>query len=132
MTTTDSELYYDPYDFGIDTNPYPIWRRLRDEQPLYYNDRYDFYALSRFDDVERCSVDWRHYSSAKGTVLEIIKANVDLPLASIIFEDPPTHDVHRGLLSRVFTPRRMNAIEPKVRQFCATVRGWEKLPVFTS
>jgi cytochrome P450 len=119
MTTTDAELYYDPYDFEIDTNPYPIWKRLRDERPLYYNERYDFFALSRFDDVERSSVDWRRYSSAKGTVLEIIKADIDIPIGSIIFEDPPTHDLHRGLLSRVFTPRRMTAIEPKVREFCA-------------
>jgi len=74
MTATESDLYYDPYDFEIDTDPYPIWKRLRDEQPLYYNERYHFYALSRFEDVERCSVDWHTYSSAKGTLLEIIKS----------------------------------------------------------
>ena len=119
MTSTEPDLYYDPYDFDIDTDPYPIWKRLRDERPLYFNERYDFYALSRFEDVERCSVDWRRYSSAKGTVLELLKADLDIPPGSIIFEDPPTHDIHRGLLSRVFTPRRMNAIEPKVREFCA-------------
>jgi cytochrome P450 len=113
------DVYYDPYDFEIDTDPYPIWRRLRDERPLYFNERYDFFALSRFDDVERCSVDWRRYSSARGTVLELLKADYDIPPGSIIFEDPPTHDIHRGLLSRVFTPKRMTAIEAKVREFCA-------------
>jgi cytochrome P450 len=118
MTATDADVYYDPYDFEIDSDPYPIWKRLRDERPLYHNDRYDFYALSRFDDVERCSVDWRTYSSAKGTVIEFIKANIEVP-GSIIFEDPPAHDLHRGILSRVFTPKKMNAIEPKVREFCA-------------
>ena len=55
MTVTDSEVYYDPYDFEIDTDPYPIWKRLRDEQPLYYNEKHDFYALSRWVDVESCS-----------------------------------------------------------------------------
>ena len=119
MTTTDAELYYDPFDFEIDTDPYPIWRRLRDERPLYYNERYDFYALSRFEDVEPCLVDWRTYSSAKGTILELIKSGMEIPPGSIIFEDPPGHDLHRGLLSRVFTPKKMNAIEPKVREFCA-------------
>jgi cytochrome P450 len=114
-----AELYYDPYDFEIDTDPYPLWRRMREEQPLYVNERYDFFALSRFEDVERCSVDWRTYSSAKGTLLELIKAELEIPPGSIIFEDPPTHDIHRGLLSRVFTPKKMNAIEPKVREFCA-------------
>ncbi len=119
MTTTDSELYYDPFDFEIDSDPYPIFRRLRDEQPLYYNEKYDFYALSRFEDVEPCLVDWRTYSSAKGTILELIKSGMEIPAGSIIFEDPPGHDLHRGLLSRVFTPKKMNAIEPKVREFCA-------------
>ena len=119
MTNTESDVYYDPYDFDIDTDPYPVWKRLRDEQPLYYNERYDFYALSRFDDVERGLVDWKSYVSSQGTVLELIKAAIDMPPGSIIFEDPPAHDLHRGLLSRVFTPRRMADIEPKVREFCA-------------
>jgi len=120
MSTTDApELYYDPYDFEIDTDPYPIWRRMRDESPLYYNEKYDFYALSRFADVEKGLVDWRTYSSAKGTLIELIKANMEIPPGSIIFEDPPHHDLHRGLLSRVFTPKKMAAIESKVREFCA-------------
>src|SRR5450631_1124408 len=62
VTTTDSDIYYDPYDFEIDTDPYPIWRRLREERPLYYNERYDFYALTRFDDVERGLIEWKTYS----------------------------------------------------------------------
>jgi len=119
MTATESDVYYDPFDFEIDTDPYPIWKRLRDERPLYHNERYDFYALSRFEDVERSLVDWRTYSSARGTVLELIKSGMEVPRGSIIFEDPPDHDLHRGLLSRVFTPRKMGAIEPKVREFCA-------------
>ena len=118
MSATESDVYYDPYDFEIDADPYRVWKRLRNENPLYYNDRYDFYALSRFEDVERALVDWRTYSSAKGTVLELIKSGMEMP-GSIIFEDPPHHDLHRGLLSRVFTPRQMNAIEPQVREFCA-------------
>jgi cytochrome P450 len=117
--TNDSELYYDPYDFEIDTDPYPIWRQLREEQPLYYNEKYDFFAVSRFDDVEQGLKDPRTYSSAKGSILELIKSGMEIPPGSIIFEDPPDHGVHRGLLSRVFTPKKMAAIEPKVREFCA-------------
>jgi len=119
LTEPDSDLYYDPFDFEIDTDPYPVWKRLREEQPLYYNERYDFYALSRFEDVEPAFVDWKTFSSAKGTLLELIKSGMEIPPGSIIFEDPPGHDLHRGLLSRVFTPKKMNAIEPKVREFCA-------------
>jgi cytochrome P450 len=120
MTATSrSDVYYDPYDFEIDTDPYPIWKRLRDEVPLYYNDKYDFYAVSRFNDVERCLLDVETYRCGRGTVLELIRANIEFPPGIILFEDPPLHDVHRGLMSRVFTPKKMNAIEPKVREFCA-------------
>jgi cytochrome P450 len=119
VTDTSTDVYYDPYDWGIDTNPYPVWKRLRDEAPLYYNEKYDFYAVSRYDDVERCSVDWRTYISGKGSVVEIIKSGMEIPPGNILFEDPPMHDLHRSLLSRVFTPKRIAEIEPKVRQFCA-------------
>ncbi|HWE55446.1 MAG TPA: cytochrome P450 [Acidimicrobiales bacterium] len=119
MSETVAEAYYDPYDHTIDTDPYPTWKRLRDEAPLYYNERYDFWALSRFDDVEKALVDWRTFISGKGSVLEMIKQNIEMPPGTILFEDPPAHDHHRGLLSRVFTPKRMTEIEPKVRDFCA-------------
>ena len=118
-TTIGQGVYYDPYDIGIDKDPYPVWKRLRDEQPLYYNEKHGFYALSRFDDVETCQKDWRRYSSSRGTLLELIKAGVQAPPGTIIFEDPPDHDLHRGLLTAAFTPRRIAALEPKVREFCA-------------
>jgi len=119
MTSTHTDVHYDPFNFEIDSDPYPVWKRLREERPLYYNEDYDFYALSRYEDVERGLIDWETYSSARGTLLELIKADIEIPPGSIIFEDPPGHNMHRSLLSRVFTPRKMNAIEPKVREFCA-------------
>jgi cytochrome P450 len=119
MTTTTTELYYDPYDRGIDADPYPVYSRLREEAPLYYNEPYDFYAVSRFDDVQRGLVDKETFSSARGSVLEFVKADIEMPPGVVIFEDPPQHTAHRGLLSRVFTPKRMHALEPKVREFCA-------------
>jgi cytochrome P450 len=114
-----TDIYYDPYDFEIDGDPHPVWKRMRDEAPLYYNDKYDFFALSRFDDVEKGLVDWQTYRSGRGSVLELIRADIEIPPGAILFEDPPIHDVHRSLMSRVFTPKKMNAIEPKVREFCA-------------
>ncbi|MCK9898158.1 cytochrome P450 [Frankia sp. AgB32] len=116
--STGPEIYYDPYDAGIDADPYPVWRRLRDETPLYYNEKFDFYALSRFADVDPALADWATYRSGKGSVLELIKADIELPPGLILFEDPPVHEVHRSLLIRVFTPRKMNALEGKVREFC--------------
>jgi cytochrome P450 len=117
--TRMTEIYYDPYDFEIDNNPHAVWRRLRDVAPLYRNDRYDFWALSRFEDVASGLADWRTYSSARGTVLEFLRNKVKLPPGIMLFEDPPLHDAHRALLARVFTPRRIAEIEPQVRAYCA-------------
>jgi cytochrome P450 len=117
--TNDREIYYDPFNKEIDKDPHPLWRRMRDEAPLYRNEKYDFYALSRYDDTEKALVDWDTYRSGKGSTLETIMAGMDIPPGLILMEDPPVHDVHRGLMSRVFTPKAMNAIEPKVRDFCA-------------
>lgn len=115
---SETALYYDPYDFDIDDNPYPVWKRLREEAPLYYNEKHDCYALSRYDDVARELPNWQTYRSGRGTTLDVIKSGVEVPPGVILFEDPPLHDLHRRLLSRVFTPRRMEAIEPMTRQFC--------------
>lgn len=112
-------IYYDPYDVGIQADPYPVFRQLRDEAPLYYNDRFDFYAVSRFADVEKGLLDNATYSSAHGVILEMIKQRIAFPDGFFICEDPPLHTVHRGVLARVFTPKRMNALEPQIRRFCA-------------
>ncbi len=122
MTTTDTPgLYYDPYDFDIDEDPYPIWARMRDEQPLYYNEEHEFYALTRWDDVERGLKDHGRLISSRGTILELLQADIVMPPGMMIFDDPPRHTVYRGLMSRVFTPRKMNAIEPQVRAYCADI-----------
>jgi cytochrome P450 len=113
------ELYYDPFDVDIDVDPHPVWKRMRDEAPLYRNDKYGFWALSRFADVETAIVDWDTYRSGHGTVLNLVLADVRYPPGMFIFEDPPVHDVHRNILTRVFTPRKMNALESQVRELCS-------------
>ncbi len=117
--STSSDVYYDPYDVGLNVDPYPMFRRLREETPLYYNVEHDFYALSRFADVNQGLVDHETFSSARGVITELIKANLQIPPGMLIFEDPPIHDVHRKLLARMFTPRMIHALEPKIREFCA-------------
>jgi len=117
MTASATDLDYDPYNVNMNADPYPVYRRLREEAPLYYNARHDFYALSRFDDVDRVLSDPKTYISGRGGILEIIKANIEFPPGLVIFEDPPTHTTHRKLLSGVFTPRKVAALEPKIREF---------------
>ena len=119
MTETNAvDLYYDPFDFDIDDDPYPMWKRLRDEAPLYYNEKFNFYALSRYEDVSRELPNLDTYRSGSGTTIDIIMSGIEVPPGVILFEDPPLHDLHRRLLSKVFTPRRMEAIEPLTRQYC--------------
>ncbi len=120
-TTARDEIYYDPYDLDLQRDPYPVFRRMREEAPLYYNEQHDFFAVSRFDDVEAVLKDPVHFSSARGNILELIKIDMDLPSGVFIFEDPPLHTAHRGVLSRVFTPKKMNALEPQIREVCAEV-----------
>ncbi len=118
-TTSTSDVYYDTYDVGINADPYPVYRRLREEAPVYYNGTHDFFAVSHFADVEKGLLDAQTYISGKGGIIELIKADIEMPPGVIIFEDPPTHTIHRRLFSRAFTPRRVAELEPKIREFCA-------------
>lgn len=110
--------YWDPFDVDIDTSPYEAWRRLRDEAPLYWNERYDFWALSRFDDVNTAHRDPRTYQSGRGTVLELMGGDYRSQQGLMIFMDPPEHDAMRALVSRAFTPRRVSALEERIREIC--------------
>ncbi|WP_435874393.1 cytochrome P450 [Nocardia vinacea] len=95
-----------------------MFKRLREELPVYYNEQHDFYAISRWADVNAGLLDTGTYSSARGAILELIKAGIEMPPGILIFEDPPIHDIHRKLLSRMFTPRKIRELEDKIRQFC--------------
>ncbi|MEU1982948.1 cytochrome P450 [Nocardia sp. NPDC019395] len=117
-TTAPTDVYYDPYDVELNADPYPMFKRIREEKPLYYNETHDFYALSRFADVNAALIDKDTFSSARGAIIELIKANIEIPPGVIIFEDPPIHTMHRKLLSRMFTPRKIKALEDKIREFC--------------
>jgi cytochrome P450 len=116
-----SELYWDPWDPETNAHPYDLFRRMRDEAPLYHNEQHDFYAVSRADDVEAAFVDHRRLINGRSSILEFIQSGMAFPPGMFIFEDPPQHTKHRGLLSRVFTPRRMLDLEPAVRNLCARI-----------
>jgi cytochrome P450 len=91
---------------------------MREDAPLYYNDRYDFWAFTRFQDVLDVLLDWKTYSSAQGTMIETIRSGpIDEEFRSMISEDPPLHTVHRHLLSRAFTPRAVKKVEERVRGY---------------
>jgi cytochrome P450 len=105
---------YDPFSYELDVDPYPVYRWMQDEAPAYHNERLGFWALTRFQDCLDALLDWRTWSSARGTVLELMDAPALPPL--MIFSDPPRQTRLRNLVSKVFTPRRVAALEPEIRR----------------
>jgi cytochrome P450 len=115
---TATEVYYDPWDYTIDADPYPVWRRLRDEAPVYYNEQHDFYALSRYDDVLNGLIDNDTFKSGHGIVLEMITPEPYENIEMMIMKDPPAHTRLRKLVARAFTPRAISDLERRVRELC--------------
>ena len=121
MTAVNTEpLAWDPLDERYKVDPHPIWKRLRDEAPLYYNEQHDFYAVSRFADVDAFSRDPKTFCSSHGTVMEMITAEAT-EMEIMIFMDPPEHTRYRRLVSKAFTPRRMMLLEEDIRRLCASL-----------
>jgi cytochrome P450 len=118
---TETDVYYDMYDRDIYAAPQETYRRLRNEAPLYYNEKYNFYALSRHADVSRVLTDRQTFISGKGGVYNIISTGIEMPPGLFIFEDPPTHTMHRGLVSRLFTPKAVGGLEGQIRELCAEI-----------
>jgi cytochrome P450 len=118
MTVTTNPVEFDPFSEEFFNDPYELYRRLRDEAPVYYSERYGFYALSRFADVLAAHRDWHAFSSAHGIELFLLSKDPEeiRSYRSIIMMDPPEHDTFRALVSRVFTPRAVNALEPMIRE----------------
>ena len=108
---------YSPFDRDIAHNPYPTYRALRDEAPVYHNDQVGFWALSRYADVVAAHLDTDVFSSANGVTIE----GVDQGMPFLIVKDPPEHTWHRKIAGRMFTPRRINALEPFIRTTAASL-----------
>ena len=122
MTTQNqSDVYFDPFDWDIRCDPYPVYQRLRDEAPLYYNEKHDFYVLSRFDDYERMVVDRDTFISGYGTTVDAIQAKATVPAGMFIGEDLPDHALHRSMISLLFTPKNISSLEPQTREYCRQV-----------
>ena len=133
MTMTSTPVEFDPFSDEYFNDPYETYRRLRDEAPVYFSERYGFYALSRFADVLAAHRDWQGFSSAHG--IELFTLSMDpeevRSFRSIIMMDPPEHDRFRALVSRVFTPRAVTALEPMIREvICGFLDPVDDAPEF--
>jgi cytochrome P450 len=118
-SNSNGEIRWDPYSIGSVADPYPIFRRMREEAPIYYNDQYNFYAISRYDDCLNILGDRDTYISGDGGVLDMMGKGITIPSGMFIYEDAPRHTIHRSLLTRVFTPKRMAALDANIREYCA-------------
>lgn len=111
----DAVLDFDPFSDVFFNNPYDTYRRMRDEAPVYWNETYGFYAITRHGDVSDAYKNWEVFSSSRGVDLDMIKNGEFVP-PLIIMKDPPEHNRMRVLVSRVFTPRAIGNLEPMVRE----------------
>jgi cytochrome P450 len=119
--TTGTDVYYDMYDRDIYASPYETFRRLLDEAPLYRNEKYNFWALSRHEDLVRVLGDRETFISGKGPVYNLIIQDFDMPPGLFIAEDPPQHTMHRGIVSRLFTPKAVASLEDDIRRLCTEI-----------
>jgi cytochrome P450 len=110
MTTTPAAtVTFDPFSEDFFNSPYETYRQMRDQAPVYYSEEYDFYALTRHEDVSAAFKDYETYSSAYGVDLAQVRKGHVTEHGSIIAMDPPAHRRMRSLLNKVFTPRAIQA-----------------------
>ncbi|HWW53427.1 MAG TPA: cytochrome P450, partial [Acidimicrobiales bacterium] len=120
--TAVEPVEFDPLSAVFFDDPYPVYRRLRDEAPVYHHAARDLWVLSRFADVLVAHRDWESFSSTRGLdVLTLTSGQPPAPPVSMIMMDPPEHDRMRALVNRVFTPRAVTSLEPMVREVIVSV-----------
>src|SRR5271169_98133 len=106
---TKPKVVFDPFSEEYFTNPFDIYRRMREDAPLYYDEKEDFYALTRHEDVAAALKDFETYSSTRGCDLAMVRKGISPEQKSIIFMDPPDHRHMRSLLNKAFTPRAIQS-----------------------
>lgn len=106
---TKAKVVFDPFSDEYFTNPFDIYRRMREDAPLYYDEKEDFYALTRHEDVAAAFKDFETYSSSRGCDLAMVRKGVSAEMKSIIFMDPPDHRHMRSLVNKAFTPRAVQS-----------------------
>ncbi len=111
----EQAVEFDPFSEQHFNDPYGTYRQLRDHAPVYYSEKYDFYALSRHEDVAAAFKDFETFSSSRGVTLEEIQSGQHAHQPSIIWMDPPEHRRMRSLVNKVFTPRAIQKQQDVIR-----------------
>jgi cytochrome P450 len=125
---TKPKVVFDPFSEEYFNNPFDMYRRMRDDAPIYYDEEQDFYAITRHDDVAAALKDYESFSSSRGCDLAMVKSG-EVPQKSIIFMDPPDHRHMRSLLNKAFTPRAIQSQKESVieviEKFLGAIKGDE-------
>jgi cytochrome P450 len=116
VTQTSAPVEFDPFSDDFYNAPWETYRRMRDEAPVYYSEQYDFYAITRHEDVLAAFRDTETFSSARGIDLGMVLTGTAPPVPLVILMDPPEHRTMRSLVNRVFTPKAVDKLEPMVRE----------------
>jgi cytochrome P450 len=127
---TKSALVFDPFSQDFFDDPYEIYRRLRQDAPVYYSEQYDFYALTRHEDVSAAFKDYETYSSAYGVDLSMVQSGGPPPDVRLLqFMDPPEHRHMRSVLNKLFTPRailtRKSMVTAIIEKYIKAIDGDE-------
>ena len=104
---------FDASDPQFVRDPYPTYRRLRDEHPVYRMEETGFWLVTRYEDVSRALSDFATFSSARGNTTVDTPVRVGKTLGTI---DPPRHDELRRIILKGFTAERISAVLPAVRE----------------
>ena len=113
------QAIYDPFDRETHENPYPVYKVLRDEFPVYYNEKYDFWVLSRYEDVTAADRDWKTFSPMYGVDLDDTTDyfGEGTPAAGFFLGyDPPRHDDVRRIFQKTFLPKGLDSVEGMIQQ----------------
>lgn len=107
MTTpkANREIHYDPFDYVVQQNPYPIYRELRDHAPIYHVEQHNFWVLSRYSDIQATIIDWETFSNREG--VDIDKTDSLLSPGHMDEKDGKEHDKYRRLVQSWFLPKQI-------------------------
>ncbi len=106
-------MEFDPYSREVDSNPFPIYKWMRDEHPCYWSDTGQCWAITRYDDIVAAANDWQTYSSTSGNMLDDIPGRTGVTLGT---SDPPRHDHLKALINKAFMKKSNEfLIEPVKR-----------------
>jgi cytochrome P450 len=107
---------FDPFSDVFFDDPYDTYRTLRDHAPLYRNETYGFYALSRYSDVLAAHQDPKRFSSAYGVTVDMLLTRQPVEMNMMILMDQPGHTRLRRLINQAFSRRTVQNLEPLVTE----------------